>query len=414
MPFFKTLFKILPTLFTAFLLALAVWILAVTSTDPVEKKVYPSPVPLEIIGQDPNLLITSKVPESVNVILSAPRSIWNQLTNLTSPIRAVADLSGLGSGTHTVSIQVQISQRPVEIVSYTPAVFTLILEKLDTRQISIELIQRGSPAVGYQVDTPVLSVEKVMVSGSESLVEKVKKVRAVLDLNQVTQDINRSLVLQALDANEVPVTGITLNPERVTVTAGVVQRGGYRNVVVKVVTSGQLATGYRLTNISAYPPTVTVFSTDPKLVDSLPGYVETLPINLSGAKDDLDLLADLSLPAGISVVGEPSVQVSIGVAAIESSLTVANLKVNVKGLDLRYSVKIAPMIVDVILSGPLPLLDQLTSNDINAVIDLTGMAPGTYQMTPTIDLAVSELRVESILPGSVEVTILAMTPTPKR
>ena len=412
MAFFRTLFKILPTLLTAFLLALAVWILAVTSTDPVEKRAYPSPVPLEIVGQDSGLLITSSLPESVTVVLSAPQSTWSQLTSMVSPIRAVADLSGLGSGVHSVPVQVQVGLRPVEIITYSPDMLSLTLEKLETRQVAIELVQRGSPAVGYQVEKPGLSQEAVLVSGPESLVNKVATVRAILDLNQVTQEINRSLVLQALDANEVPVAGITLTPERVNVAAGVVQRGGYRNVVVKVVTTGQVTNGYRLTNISAYPPTVTVFSTNPLLVDNLPGYIEAQAVDLTNVKDDVDLKVELNLPDGISVVGDSAVQVTIGVAAIESSLTMANLKIDVKGLDVRYSVKIAPMTVDVIISGPLPMLDRLAAGDVKVIIDLTGMAPGTYQLTPVIELAVTELRVESILPGSVEVTILSVPPTP--
>ena len=37
---------------------------------------------------------------------------------------------------------------------------------------------------------------------------------------------------------------------------------------------GYVADGYKLTNITVSPPTVTVFSSDPTLVNELPGYVE--------------------------------------------------------------------------------------------------------------------------------------------
>ena len=91
--------------------------------------------------------------------------------------------------------------------------------------------------------------------------------------------------------------------------------------MVKVDTNGNIANGYRLTNISAYPPTVTVFSADPKLVDNLPGYVETAPINLAGMRDDKDIRVSLTLPPGVSIVGDQTVNVQIGVSTIESSVT---------------------------------------------------------------------------------------------
>jgi len=91
----QRLARSLPTLLTAFIIALAVWALAVTSNDPTEKRVFPRPVALEVIGQDPGLVITSDVPATVAVTLSAPTSIWNELNTQKNAVRALVDLSGL-------------------------------------------------------------------------------------------------------------------------------------------------------------------------------------------------------------------------------------------------------------------------------------------------------------------------------
>jgi hypothetical protein len=61
--------------------------------------------------------------------------------------------------------------------------------------------------------------------------------------------------------------------------------------------------------------------------------------------------------------------------------------------------------VDVILSGPLPILDALTSSDMRVYIDVSDLLEGSYQRIPQIELNISDLTVESILPGSVEVTL---------
>ena len=69
--------------------------------------------------------------------------------------------------------------------------------------------------------------------------------------------------------------------------------------VVKIVTSGQIAAGYKLTNIFASPATVTIYSSDPEILASVNGYLETTPINLNGANDDMEIRVSLNLPKAL-------------------------------------------------------------------------------------------------------------------
>src|SRR5450756_2878793 len=128
----------------------------------------------------------------------------------------------------------------------------------------------------------------------------------------------------------------------------------------------------------------------------------------------------INLPAGISVVGDSTVLVQVGVAAIEGSLTFTNNRVEVNGLPAGMSAAISPETVDVILSGPLPALDTLRTENLRVYVDLSAVVKiGTYQRTPQVEILVSDLIVESILPESVEVTVMiaptsTITPTPFR
>ena len=148
-----------------------------------------------------------------------------------------------------------------------------------------------------------------------------------------------------------------MSPDTVTVTQPITLLGGYRYVIVRPVSVGQVASGYRLTNIFVSPVGIVVFSSDPELVNNLPGYVETQPIDLTGKTDDFETLVDLNLPEGVSVVGDPKVLVQVSIAAIESSLSIS-LPVEVIGLAPGLEV-ISPATVDVILSGPVPVLNTL-------------------------------------------------------
>jgi YbbR domain-containing protein len=415
MPWLRWIVKNLPTMLVALVLAAVVWFSAVTASDPVKENDYPRPIRIEWIGINPSLVIVNQPPQQMTLKLSAPQSIWERLVNEQVPVRAVVDLSGLSPGQHTLPIQVQVGIRPVEIVSNSPTTVDVVLEALASRSLPVILIQRGEPYIGFQVQPARLSQETVTISGPASLVNKVQEVRCILDLNLAKEDVQRTLNLQAVDVVENNIEGITFIPERVTVTVPIVQLGGYRNVVVKAVITGQVSTGYRVTNISVFPPAVTLFSSDPQLINDLPGYVETLPLSLDEARDDLDISLQLNLPQGVSVVGDQKVQVQVGVADMEGSLTLRNMPVVVIGQSDGLSVVVSPGSVDVILSGPLPLLDILKTADVRVVVDVTGQLVGTYQLVPVVELKIAGLRIDSILPNSIEVIVssgVTSTPTP--
>ena len=258
----------------------------------------------------------------------------------------------------------------------------------------------------------------VVVSGAQSQVERVSRARVSIDLNRIRESFDQSVKVEVLDDRGQVVNGVTVSPETVHVVIPVSQQGGYRDVAVKVTTLGRVASGYRLTDISVSPPVVTIYSTDPDLVNSLPGVLETQPLDLQNAQDDIAMRLKLSLPSGISVIGEQTVFVQAGVSPIESSVTISSETIEIIGLDENLNVQISPSNVDIILSGPLPLLETLSRQSVRVTVDLTGLTEGKYQLSPNVEVLVTNVAVESILPNTIEVTLSPLnsgtpTPTPK-
>jgi YbbR domain-containing protein len=399
----------------AFLLALAVWVAAVSAADPDEVRQYPDPITVEIIGQDPGMVITGAVPQQIELVLRAPRSVWDRLLGEENTIRAILDLSGLSSGEHTLQIQVQVPIRPVRIESVTPNTVTLTLETLATRTLPVELTISGEPALGYQAGEAGVEPAQIVVSGPLSMVEQVNSLHASVSLEGLRENIEASFPVTALDESGQPVNELGLNPAEVQVTLPILLQGGYRDLAVKVVVHGQVASGYRLANISVSPPVVTVFSNDAALVNALPGVLETQPLELDNANDDLSTRLALALPEGVSLVGEQTVLVQVGISPIQSSLTLENKAIEIIGLPDGWFIQVAPSVVDVILSGPLPLLDTLSPQDVRVEIDVTGLAEGIHQLTPNVEILIANISVESILPGTVEIVLSSTeftTPTP--
>ena len=54
--------KNLRTFLLALALGISVWVSAVSTADPNDVRLYPNPIPLEVVGLDPSLILTRNLP----------------------------------------------------------------------------------------------------------------------------------------------------------------------------------------------------------------------------------------------------------------------------------------------------------------------------------------------------------------
>ena len=395
----------LPTLLTALVLAIIVWVSSVTASDPNQIITYETPIKLEILGLNPDLVITYQEVQSVKVTLRAPRSVHARLANDPGLINATINLSGLEAGDHILIPEVLVDLKPVQVVEVSPASVEISLEKVSSRTMSISLVQTGTLPVGFQIRSARLSQSEVKLVGPESLVNTVVDVAATIDVSELTSSISRTLDLKPINEAGVVVEGVVLNPNRVDVSIEVEQLIGYRNVFVKIVTNGSVAQGYHLTSIVVDPPILTVYASNPDLIRSMPAYIETEPVNLNGAQQSFESRVGLQLPEGIVVIGDQSVVVSVGVEAIYTSTQIIGVPVTAINLAGGLQARLSPQNVDVYISGPMNLLENIGTASVHVTLDLTGLTEGTYQLSPTVELERPELRLDSTLPGLIEVVI---------
>jgi len=411
---FRWLSKNIGTFLLALILAIGVWVAAVNASDPDQESTYPEPIPLEVVGQGTDLLITNDFSKQIEVTLRAPLSIWRQLNTEEDYIHAILDLSGLDAGTYTLKPQIQIGIQPTKLIVASPSSVEIVLEEFVSKEFPVQLDLSVEPAVGYQAGSPALSVSDVEVSGAKSLVEEVALVQATYSAQDVNEDVDVSLDLEAIDEEGQPVTGVSLAPEKVNLALPMSQQGGYRDVAVKVTVTGQVENLYRLTNISVFPPVVTLYSSDSTLMNQLSGTIETEPLNIEGVSEDISVRLKLNLPENVLPVGDQSVLVEASVEPILGSRTVSDQEIDIINLDPSLSAILSSPTVDVIVSGPLTILDQLGADELRVVVDADELTLGEYQLTPMVEILNPEIQVESILPESIEIVIQeapVVTPT---
>ena len=412
----RWLVKNLSTLLTAFVMAVIVWVSAVWAADPNESNVLERNIPIEFIGQSPSLQLMGDPQDSITLTLNAPSSVWKELNSNQDSVRAWVDLTSLEAGEHTLPVQVQIVPRLVRLVGQDPEQITVQLEPLVTQSFSVTAQLNGISPTGYEAGAPLIDPDSVSVTGPASSVARVKELRVVLDISGKNEMVEMTLTPVPYDADGRIISGLVITPEKVQVKVSISLLGGFRYVIVRPVTLGLVANGYKLTNIYVTPAGLVVFSSNPQLLDDLPGYVETKAIDLTDASDDFETLVELNLPLGVSAVGDPKVLIQVSIAAIESSLAVS-LPVEIVGLTPGLQAVVSPLVVDVILSGPVPVLNSLKPSDIRVKIDLTGFGGGVFQLLPVVDFLPEGVSTVSILPSTIEVSVTevptpSVTPTP--
>jgi YbbR domain-containing protein len=400
------------SLLLAVLLAVAVWVNAVSTADPNETRALAVPLPVSAVGLGEGLVAQGYENAQVQVTIRAPRSIWDQL--LPESVHAQVDLTGKTEGEYSIPVKIQSDVEPVQVEKVDPASLKILIDRLASRSMDVRVELAGNLALGFQAGAPIAAPRSVEVSGPASLVDRIAEVVATVNVDGLRSEMNQNVMLVPLDPEGGVVGGVTVNPGMVSVSIPVQQLGGYRDLVVKVPLIGAVKNGYRLTGLTIDPQVVTLYSDDAEAIQNLPGYVETEPLDINGASADITKSLSLVLPEGVQVVGDPKIVVQVRISAIEDSITLSR-PIRFQGLEPGLSVTLSPESVDVILSGPAPIIWSLRPADIDVYIDLTGIGPGTYKLIPQVDKP-RELQLVTLSPEQVEVVVVEAetTPTPTK
>jgi len=411
----RWLWRNLGSLLLAFILALAVWIIAVTNADPTETREL-GPIPIDYSGLRQSLLIVGDPPPSTgSVTVRAPLSVWEQI-GPDSVVLAV-NLAGLEEGTHELAVETSLDVRPAQVSGWDPESISLTLERAATASLDIEIKTVGEPQLGFRTTLVDSSPERAVILGPLSQVDRVVSVVVAVNVLERREDFEQVVSLSAVDADGNIVEGVELDPEMAQVRVAIEPRERFRLVSVVPNLEGEeqlAAAGYRLTDVSVTPEVITVFSSDPTALQGLPGFVLTTPFDLTGATGNLERRLSLDLPQGVSPVEDQGVLVKVSISPVEGTITV-NRMVEVRGLTDALYARLSPEAVDIILNGPLPTLNSLQLEDVRVILDLLDLDIGIYQIPPLVIIARTDVEHERVFPSTIEITITAdppPTPTP--
>lgn len=397
------------------ILATGVWYIAVTSSDPITRRQFSS-IPVQII-QDESTVLTNTPTRFASVTIQAAQTLVSSRRADDVIIRA--DLTGLGPGTHTIPLEITValpqSEEQQRIIAQTqPSQITVELEQRESFQKPIEIVIAEPPPIGFTNEAPVNDIFQVVVSGASQVVSEVVSVRGLLDLSTHQNPIEVDARLFAVDADGNRVDDVTIDPQTVSVSVNITRRDDVKQVSVRPnILVGTQPDGYTLSTFTYTPQTIFIGGASEQL-DDVNDTIFTIPINLQDRTSDFEVVVPVRLPDDELFVigGNSDITVNIGILPQIAVRQFDNITVGRIGLTEGYSATIAPQSVSTIINGPSVLVENLQSSGIQVLVDLNGLEPGRYDLTPTISINQPELDAgnASLLPAVVNVEIVSTIP----
>jgi YbbR domain-containing protein len=333
-------------------------------------------VPVVVYYDEENLIV-SGVPKYVNVTLQGPASIVKP-TALQRNFEVYMDLTDLPLGTYTVPIKYKDISDKLKVNIQPSTAKVTIREKVTKNfPVGVEFMNKNQVPEGYSVEQPIVKPNSVMITGAKELIDSISSVTAKVNLEGATDTITQKSKVIVYDHNG-RVLNINVHPSIVEVTVPI--RSPSKTVSLKINRVGTLLEGVNIVKIETVPNEVTIFGPKEK-IDSIES-IDGITIRLDEITEDTTLEMDVPLPEGVKSVDPSKVKVHIDVQK-EESKTLKGVPIHVLGLGEQYTVEfIDPkeQTMDVRLHGAPNILNDITEDDVELYIDVSGLDLGEHEV----------------------------------
>ncbi len=280
-------------------LAIMLWYFVEGQTNPLDRQSFT--LSIEPRGLATQMVITGALPQ-VTVTVSSTKMLLQALQD--KDIHAYVDLSDQTAGVAFLPVQASVPGN-VQVLSVYPQTVRISLDSMVSKKIPVKVTLQGSPMSGFMTLDPGVTPAQVTVSGPGSLLGGLQQVQAVVNAAGVNTNITARVPLQLGKQYE----QLSLNPKEVSVVVPVVPSGPVKTVPVTA----------NLTGTPGLAMTVKTIVVEPDLVElagppeALAGLatVSTETVDISGAVDRVVKDVGLVLPAGVSLVSQGQVQVTV-------------------------------------------------------------------------------------------------------
>lgn len=375
---------------TAVVFAILLWWAVVNIDDPVDVKTYSVGVtvtnPEVITNAGKSYQIVDNT-GTVSVTVKARRKVLADVRR--NDIVATADLREMQDTSVPIRVSITGFEGEYEEISANPRNIQVKVENTQKKTFPITCVASGIPRDGYVVGAMTASPQTVDISGPESLIAKISKVVAKVDVSELAKDTALQTTLLYYDAadNLIDQSRLTSNCDKSGMSV-YVDLWKTKELPLHFDTSAiDIARGYVLAEIEVEPKTIEVAGSPDKLSQMTEVHVGKEALKMDDLSANQEVLVDIDeyLPEGITLadadLGNVVVRIMVEKAGTKSiripaeSIEVTNLSTK---LQLSYGEQLE---VELTFTGSAEALENLSSEQIKASINLeTYKEKGTYEV----------------------------------
>ena len=322
-------------------------------------------------------LVVSGVPQFVSVTLEGPNSIL-QTTRLQKDFEIYADLTGLGLGTHRVSLLYRNISEKLDVNIEPSAITVLIQEKISREfPVEVDFINKDRIEDGYTVNEPLVTPSIVTVTGARETVEEIALIKARVDLEAINETFKEQSTVTVYD-REGNVLPVDVEPIVVDIEVPVISPS--KTVPITINQNGTLKEGLTIMKMEPDLSEITIFG--PKEVIEKIDSIDDLTINLDDITEDTVLKLPMPNIQGVKKVVPETISVTIDVEE-NVKRTYSNLPIQSVGIAEQLQIEFvdpenASLNVDVY--GAQSVLDDVKAEDIQLYIDVAEYETGEYEV----------------------------------
>lgn len=294
-----------PTKLLAAAIAIALWFYVLGTENPHATRTLTLPVVAENVPE--GLAVISVSPQEAEVRVRG-RIMRLEQTDF-ARMRLRADLSGAKVGENTVPVAIAGLPLGVQALPGYPTVARVQLDKIIERSRPVQLVKLGDPAPDFAVQSMEVEPAEVLVRGATSIVARVARVVAVVDVSGLNSPSEAQVSVEARDTRDVVVNDLTFVPPQVMVRVKLAPLNT-RTVPVRPILTPPRR-GYEVSWVRVQPPVVTLAGEGEALAKV--EWVSTGTIDISGLTTRKSYVVPINMPAGVRALGGASVTVTVAV-----------------------------------------------------------------------------------------------------
>lgn len=305
-----------------------------------------------------------------------------------SPSKGVSvDLTGLSKGNHKVTLK--YSQR-LKSLDYKldPSIVTVTIypKVSETRSLTYDILHSDDLDTKLFIKDVELDRDDVIIKGAKYKLEKVATVKALVDVDDLVNPKEGELTLKDVELVAYDTKGKVVDVEIVpkTVIAKVMISSPSKEVPIRVVPKGSLATGKAIKSANTSVEKVTVYGTEEAI-----SKIEYLPVevDVTGLADNKNYKVTLKKPTGITDISAKTITVEM-IIDNSTSKELADISIATENLDSKYKVQALSETdskVVVVVRGSQDVVNSIDASSITAYIDLKGYGVGEHEVPVKVE-----------------------------